>query len=677
MADFSTQNIVSLPRRQALISAFPCFATLSEIQSQELAALMTEVRFAAHDKIVLEDQLIDSVYILVHGEAEVTRINPKKKKIVQVPVAVLRGGEAIGLNDTGFYSNTGKRTATVTAIKDVLALRLDLKDLYEFLKAQQLENAMYAASQQMLRMLFIKQSLPFSKLSHHRLQWLADRVVEVFFSAGDIIFKQGDEGNKCYIIQSGQVEIVNQDDEGGEHRLAVLKSKVLFGEATLITHTPRNASARALEDTVLMELKHEDLSELIETENNVASMFMTLMVDRSRPIQNPNASIHKSTSADGQPLTILKNPDNGNYFKLSQEGTFIWKQLDGKHTLQEITLNLADEYNVFAPNIVAALISKLTKAGFVQNLQIENKKPLTQEPLWVRSVLKLQKILEFRKAFGDADPWMTYFYQKYIRYFFTKPAQWIISFVACIGFLSFCFHTSHVLNFFGTNHASLWLILMLVPLSTIEVFLHEFGHAFAVKAVGREVHYVGVGWFWVSPVAFTDTSDMWLSTRKPRMLVNLAGVIVDVLVAGTAGILMLMVSNPYVEGILWLFILYTYIGAFRMLSPLQEMDGYYVLMDWVEKNHLRQLSVVWLIKKLPEVLKHPSSWRKYKPEIIYWTACFIYLALLVILTFVLQAFVFDILGIHSNPYVSLILPFLVVIVSSLSIVAEIRNQAES
>ncbi len=45
------------------------------------------------------------------------------------------------------------------------------------------------------------------------------------------------------------------------------------------------------------------------------------------------------------------------------------------------------------------------------------------------------------------------------------------------------------------------------------------------KYYGHEVHYMGVGWYWLRPVAFTDTSDMWLSTKKPRVMVNLAGIL--------------------------------------------------------------------------------------------------------------------------------------------------------
>lgn len=668
---------MSLAKRLAFIKAFPCFSSLSASQIQELANLFTEVRYEPRTEIVKEGELIDSIYIIVEGQAEVTHTTKRGRHTIEVPIAALLPGEGIGLNDTGFYSTTGKRTATVSSITSMLLLALDLKDLYAFLHKHHLELSMYAASKQMLFMRFIKQSLPFSKLSHERLRWLADKVEELTIDAGEVLFHQGEQGDTCYLIKSGAIEILSADDNGAEHRLALLKPPVLFGEATLITHAPRNATARAVSDCELLALRHEYLSELIESEDAVANMFMTLMVDRSRPLKNPNVTVHKRIAPDGQEITILKNSDNSSYFKLSPQGVYIWQQLNGQHTLQDITLSLAEHYKVFAPDVVAALISKLTKAGFISNLTITDEHKLTTKPFWVRGMVKIRKLLEARVAFGDADRLISTSYQKYVRFLFTKLGQTILALLTVLGFAAFVYYTPNILLFFSFKHISLLLLLTLIPLGLVAVLLHELGHAFAVKAFGREVHYIGVGWYWFAPIAFTDTSDMWLSSRKPRMLVNLAGIYVDLIVAGIASLLVLIISNPYIQAMLWLFALYTYVSGFRNLSPLQEMDGYYVLMDWVEKTRLRQSAVLWLIKKFPRSLRHPRLFKENLPEVYYWSACLIFLVLVSLLTLLLQGFVLVTLGIESaNPYLSLILPLFVVIFSCLSIIADIRNQSE-
>lgn len=676
MADNYTENRVNLDKRREILAAIPCFAGLSKDQCEEFIELMREMTVSVNETIVVENKVVDSIYFIVSGNAEVSQEIKKFKKIKIVPVASLNPGDTIGLNEAGFYSQSGVRTATVTALTDMLLLKLDLKDLYGFLEKHQLNKTMQIASLQMLRMYFIKQSLPFSNLSLQRLQNLAEKVIEREFAANTIIFKQGDKGDTCYLITSGSVEIFTQDANDKENSVAILKPPSLFGEATLITEEPRNATARTREPTKVLCLKREYLIELLESEKNVAQVFMNLMIDRSRPLQNPHVTVHERQTEDGTSIVILKNPQVGTYFKLSDEGFYIWTLLDGERTLQEITLNLAEKYGVFAPDMVAALISKLARANFICNIELEDTVN-TKKSWFANLTLKIRRLSEFRYAIGDVDGWITRIYQRYIHYFVSKPAQFVLAFFAMLGFFAFVFNTGDVLLFFSDKHASLWLLLGILPFSLCSVILHELGHAFAVKAFGREVHFMGIGWFWVTPVAFTDTSDMWLAARKPRMWVNLAGIYVDILFAGAVALCMFLTNSLYLQCLFWLFALYTYIGAIRHLSPLQEMDGYYALMDWVDRNRLRQSAIKWLLKGFPQALKQPSLFKQHKPEVTYWLACIFYLILLTLLTLVVQAFVFIIFGIESpNRYLVLALPLLVAIVSSLPIIDELRRSED-
>ena len=676
-------HITTMAERLALIAALPCFSTLTLLESEEFVTSMTDVSYLPGKPIVTEGELVDSVYIIVSGQAEVTHQEKIKTKIIhkvkikKVPIATLEAGEAIGLNDTGFFSTTGQRTATVTAITEVHALRLDLKLLHQFLeKYSHLQKEMHAVAVQMLRMQLIKQSLPFSQLSHERLIWLAEHVEEFFIPAGGVIFNQGDVGDRCYLIRSGQVEIVEITDEV-EHHLAILKSPTLFGEATLITNSPRNATARAKEDTHLLALRHEYLSELLETENGVANMFMTLMVDRSRPLQNPHIVVHERTTADDQHVVILKNPDNGKYFKLSEEGWFIWQQLDGKQTMQEVTLALADQFNVFAPDVVAALISKLAKAKFIINVEIVGGEGEKHQARWSRAVWRVRCLLEKRVAIGDSDKWLTRVYKKYCYHLFTPVGKIVLALIALSGFGAFIFSAPHIINVFKTIPNSLFLFILIMPFTMLSVAFHEMGHALATKSFGFEVHYMGVGWYWLGPVAFTDTSDMWLSTRWPRTVVNLAGVYTDSLFAAVCSILIFVIPFGYVQGFLWLLALFTYINALRMLSPLQELDGYYVLMDLVDKPRLRQSAVTWLVRGFPKALRKPSLFKENIPEVSYWLACIVFLILITVMTLLVQGFVLKILGLHSkNILISLAAPLIVVLITSFAVIAEIRNKAE-
>jgi CRP-like cAMP-binding protein len=64
------------------------------------------------------------------------------------------------------------------------------------------------------------------------------------FQAGDRIFKEGDEGNMAFIVQSGEVEIYKEID-GKIKVLGTIGQGGIFGEMALIDAKPRMAAARA------------------------------------------------------------------------------------------------------------------------------------------------------------------------------------------------------------------------------------------------------------------------------------------------------------------------------------------------------------------------------------------------------------------------------------------------
>jgi CRP/FNR family transcriptional regulator, cyclic AMP receptor protein len=67
------------------------------------------------------------------------------------------------------------------------------------------------------------------------------------YNAGDVIFRQGDEAEELYVIQSGTVEI-----RLGNRLLDTLPERSIFGEMALIDDAPRSATAIAATDVTLV-----------------------------------------------------------------------------------------------------------------------------------------------------------------------------------------------------------------------------------------------------------------------------------------------------------------------------------------------------------------------------------------------------------------------------------------
>ncbi|MEC1177061.1 cyclic nucleotide-binding domain-containing protein [Metasolibacillus meyeri] len=83
-------------------------------------------------------------------------------------------------------------------------------------------------------------------------------------SAGDTIIRQGERGNKFYIIVRGHVEVVKHAEGGIETIIAHLQDGQYFGEIALLRHIARTADVRAVSDSVFLTLTSQQLLPLIE-----------------------------------------------------------------------------------------------------------------------------------------------------------------------------------------------------------------------------------------------------------------------------------------------------------------------------------------------------------------------------------------------------------------------------
>jgi len=94
---------------------------------------------------------------------------------------------------------------------------------------------------------FLHRCPVFHDLDSSSISALADTMQSERFAAGEAIVRQGDPGDKFYLIRSGSAE-VSVRDGGSSAVVAVLGEADFFGEAALLTGEPRNATVTARED---------------------------------------------------------------------------------------------------------------------------------------------------------------------------------------------------------------------------------------------------------------------------------------------------------------------------------------------------------------------------------------------------------------------------------------------
>jgi CRP-like cAMP-binding protein len=89
------------------------------------------------------------------------------------------------------------------------------------------------------------------------------------FAPGHVLFKEGEDGDEMFIIQSGKVAIKKKVKDG-DATLAVLEKGDFFGEMAILERLPRSASAEVLEEGDIIVINGETFGDMIKTNPEIA-----------------------------------------------------------------------------------------------------------------------------------------------------------------------------------------------------------------------------------------------------------------------------------------------------------------------------------------------------------------------------------------------------------------------
>ena len=113
----------------------------------------------------------------------------------------------------------------------------------------------------------------------------------IAFSAGDVIFREGDFQLTMYDVLSGSIGIYLDYDSEQKKQLTVLRANQLLGEMGLIESCPRSATAVALEDgTTLREI---DEAEFLEFFRNEPERLLQILRQLSARIRENTEQYHE------------------------------------------------------------------------------------------------------------------------------------------------------------------------------------------------------------------------------------------------------------------------------------------------------------------------------------------------------------------------------------------------
>lgn len=133
------------------------------------------------------------------------------------------------------------------------------------------------------------------------------------------------------------------------------------------------------------------------------------------------------------------------------------------------------------------------------------------------------------------------------------------------------------------------IFLLYIAIAIVKIF-HEFGHSFAVRRFGGEVHTMGIMFLLLTPLPYMDATASWsFRNRWQRALVGASGMIFELFIASVAMIIWTNIGDCLGRSILFNVMIVASVSTLLFnINPLLRFDGYYILSDIIDTPNLHQ-----------------------------------------------------------------------------------------
>ena len=208
------------------------FKHLPQASQIDLKNAMTKESFASGAEIIKQGAVGDKLYLLKSGEVKVY-----VEKAGAEPVKTYTAGEAFG--ELAILYNA-PRAATCKAVGAAEVWALDQLTFRQVMQSSTSERRQNCRE-------FLRNMPMFATLTDFEQLTIADSMREEQFDTNATIFRQGDDGDKFYVVLEGNATCWQRNDESGatEQEVGSLKSGSYFGEIALLTPQPRQATVKA------------------------------------------------------------------------------------------------------------------------------------------------------------------------------------------------------------------------------------------------------------------------------------------------------------------------------------------------------------------------------------------------------------------------------------------------
>jgi putative peptide zinc metalloprotease protein len=312
-----------------------------------------------------------------------------------------------------------------------------------------------------------------------------------------------------------------------------------------------------------------------------------------RPKLAEDVEVKRFHRRSGEPYFMLENRRDLVVIRLEEADYEFVQLMDGTRTVKEIVLDRFRESGEMELSGLADLVRQLHEDNFLTDRYVDVPR-MVQRGLDPSRERRLRRFLTtLTVEWTSPGRLVKWLHDRGLRWALTKPFVLISLFLALAGIVAFVANVRSKL--FGLTGKSVAIgFFVLLAIQYFMVFVHELGHALVLVHNGRRMKSAGFQIYFGCPAFFVDASDGLMMDRGKRILQAFAGPYGQSLGAGVASILAWAFPQWTISETLYRYTVLAYLNIFLNLVPLLELDGYWMLSDWLSIPDLRPRSLQFL-----------------------------------------------------------------------------------
>lgn len=242
-----------------LLKQFSPLDALSDANLKELQGHVSELSVSKGKILFKREQVNKDLFFIISGTVDLLDDNFDVEKL---KASSERSRQSLDMDDP--HSKTAVTTSDVKLIrlsKDRLDLIMTWDQAGGYLVEDISDDEDIVDNDWMAALLG---SQLFQQVPPANLQQLFVKFTEKTVANGEPVVKEGEHGDRFYVIQNGRCQVTRRGDRGSTQTLATLGPGQFFGEEALIGDTVRNATVTMASDGILMSLGKDDFKTLLE-----------------------------------------------------------------------------------------------------------------------------------------------------------------------------------------------------------------------------------------------------------------------------------------------------------------------------------------------------------------------------------------------------------------------------